>query len=1160
MTSWLKNIQGQIQDFAQDVLNEAVEDNVDADAEVAVLKQKLADAEIKLSSEQVKIAQLEARLIGLSDQANASEDSSENIKAKYKSILSLKEKEIVNLRNENDRLKEELLVMDPNIVEGRNKDEVEDGSVVQDLRKKLQKCKKELVEAKRALNERDNKDNMISKKELEEKIRELKDIHGREIAALMANHEENMDNLKNEYEELLNNQENINMYKEKINELEGKIENLEKEPFRVGDVNDQREEIQRLNEDNSNLREEISSLRIELEDRDKAIQELIDDNEVQQTALEAMKKHVENINKESLNKNKEIVETFEKNLLDKVHENEKLLIEMERAIMDKNLIEEQMEEIKKMHIDELEEMNKNIQDIMLRLEESEKMVRDAKMNYEVNKEMIEKNEYDSLLERYNNVLETLEEAHRVEEEEHVRRDELHSRCDKLNANLLLFQSNAQKQEDENKLLLGKLNELNREFDILRNGLERTKEIHRIDNLKWIEEKEELLNKLEELTTYNLNSNEKEIEVLREKLRLAQEEVENLKCIRLSPTHHSDGDSNNGWRRLGDDHHEIMSVKTGSEVESTGVNDNDTLIGGLNLEIQELKGINSDMQLKIDDLEKIIKEKEEELNKIDKSHGDEIQEINEELMKWKELAEALRVKYEESHKQEEYLTKKLNNLENESYGKANDELTMTISEIEDIRKQLTKLEEEKMKISDNESELKQEVELLKEELEEMRRKNQCNQEDFKNEKEIIEKNLNDSVTKIIELEQFLATKHAESQGYYNKIQELVHEIAVREELLKTKDSTYQNLHAQMCYLEEEKCKYQSELGRLKEHLLVIEEQTTADQIAAEDRETELRKKIQQLERIKMENKDSVVEIQDELNRKVNDLTTEIEMLKEHKSILEAELMAANGELKGANLNLVTLQNALQDLTADQEIDIKKYKDQISSFENEIKKLHLSIEDMNRIKQASDREKIELNEIIINLKKRLEERNQDINDLEMQLQDIHNEREKLSTMSHVSGHSSHADLSNFGVPSTYKIDDSTLRQLFLSYFLADDDKKPEIAILLSSILNYSAEDREKINNHAMVLSNQKRGWIASILLSPNSQSSGTSHHNTSLTEQFVRFLENESKVKKNSIAVSEMSNESKMAQLDMGITTPTTPLQNYPSTSPLTEVLKEKESNC
>uniref|UniRef100_A0A0N5B808 GRIP domain-containing protein n=1 Tax=Strongyloides papillosus TaxID=174720 RepID=A0A0N5B808_STREA len=1143
MNSWLKNIHGQIQEFAQDVLNEATVDSVDAEAEVTVLKQKLADAELRLSSEQVKIAQLEAKLIGLSDQANASEDSSENIKAKYKSILSLKEKEISNLKNENEKLKEELLVMEPS-TDFKGKDNINNSSIVQDLKTKLQKYKKELAEVKKVMISKENNDEMITKKELEDKIREIKEIHSAEIAALMMTQEQNLENLKNEYEEMLGNSSNVNndnKYKERVHELEEKIKTFESQSYRIGDFTDKNDEIiKKLEEDNDMLSENLVNLKSQLDNKEKIIQNLNDDNELQKTALEAMKKHLENINKESLDNIKELKDSFEKDLLNKVAENEKLLIEIQNTVQDKHLVEEKMEKMKETHISELNSMNERVQELLNRLEISEKIVQETKNRFDNDndcREMVDKNQYDILLEKYNGILLSLEQARRVGVEENERTNELHSRCDKLNASLLLFQANSQKQEEENKNLLQKLNDLSGDFDVLRNGLERTKEVHRLENLRWMEEKEELLKKLEDSTSISLKESTDEIEELREKLKSAQEEVDNLKRMRMSPVNHgkdSDGESNNGWRRLGDEHHEIMSVKTGSEVESTEVNDTEGIVAAMNVELQEQKVINNDLQLKVIDLERIISEKDKEISEKDETHNIEIEASNDELVKWKDLAETLRIKFEEAKKNENQLLEKVNMIESQINANNEKHPSMTADETESLKARLLELEEEKMKILDNESELKQEVELLKEELEEMRRKNQVNNEDFKNEKDAIQQSLNESAKKIIDLENFLASKHQESQNYYNKIQELIQELSNKDEVIRKQENSYKELHVQMCYLEEEKCKYQSELGRLKEHLVTVEEQTTAEQIAAEDRETELRRRINELEKIKLESTDNVAEVQDELNRKIHDLATEIEILKEHKNILENELLGKTGELEGANINLKTLQSALQDLTEDQEIEIRKYKDQINRLEDQIKNLHLTVDEVNKNKLALEAEQREFNGIIVELKKQLEDRNQDITDLEMQLQDIHNEKEKQSNLSHRSVHSSHGDLGSFNAPSSYKIDDNILRQLFLSYFLAEEDKKPEIAVLLSSILNYSSEDREKISNHAMALNNQKRGWIASILTSPN-QSSSTGQPtptNISLTEQFVRFLENESKVKKNSIAISEMNNERSEAQLDMG----------------------------
>lgn len=50
--------------------------------------------------------------------------------------------------------------------------------------------------------------------------------------------------------------------------------------------------------------------------------------------------------------------------------------------------------------------------------------------------------------------------------------------------------------------------------------------------------------------------------------------------------------------------------------------------------------------------------------------------------------------------------------------------------------------------------------------------------------------------------------------------------------------------------------------------------------------------------------------------------------------------------------------------------------------------------------------------------------------------------------------HAQLAVSSV-SSCTIDDQVLRQLFMSYFTADKDKQPEIAVLLASVLGYSQE---------------------------------------------------------------------------------------------------------
>lgn len=49
-------------------------------------------------------------------------------------------------------------------------------------------------------------------------------------------------------------------------------------------------------------------------------------------------------------------------------------------------------------------------------------------------------------------------------------------------------------------------------------------------------------------------------------------------------------------------------------------------------------------------------------------------------------------------------------------------------------------------------------------------------------------------------------------------------------------------------------------------------------------------------------------------------------------------------------------------------------------------------------------------------------------------------------------------------SYRIDDSTLRQLFLNYFNAEPAKRPDIAMLLASILEYPPDEMDKVSRDA------------------------------------------------------------------------------------------------
>lgn len=73
----------------------------------------------------------------------------------------------------------------------------------------------------------------------------------------------------------------------------------------------------------------------------------------------------------------------------------------------------------------------------------------------------------------------------------------------------------------------------------------------------------------------------------------------------------------------------------------------------------------------------------------------------------------------------------------------------------------------------------------------------------------------------------------------------------------------------------------------------------------------------------------------------------------------------------------------------------------------------------------------------------------------IDELENQLEESNPVSSTQSVTSLASGATHGTTSTYKIDDVTLRNLFLSYLTADRDKQPEIAIVMSSILGYTQD---------------------------------------------------------------------------------------------------------
>uniref|UniRef100_A0A0N5AYN0 GRIP domain-containing protein n=1 Tax=Syphacia muris TaxID=451379 RepID=A0A0N5AYN0_9BILA len=254
---------------------------------------------------------------------------------------------------------------------------------------------------------------------------------------------------------------------------------------------------------------------------------------------------------------------------------------------------------------------------------------------------------------------------------------------------------------------------------------------------------------------------------------------------------------------------------------------------------------------------------------------------------------------------------------------------------------------------------------------------------------------------------------------------------------------------------------SECERLRQHLLSMEESFTHEAIAAEERETELRSKIRQLELKTEETADNVISSSNAYE--VSILFYEINIVKDERDHLKKVFLEKSSAVEKSEKALDDLRKIIRDINADHDSQTADYESQISKLKTDIQVILFFF-----------------NLVVIALV---------IDELETQLDEK------------VQGSSNSADINGH-------IDDEILRQLFLSYFTAEQSKKPEIALLLTSILKYSPEvTHYRFSNLSRPFAKQNqqpasRGWFGF------GGSQKATQSGPSIAEQFISFLERES----------------------------------------------------
>lgn len=321
---------------------------------------------------------------------------------------------------------------------------------------------------------------------------------------------------------------------------------------------------------------------------------------------------------------------------------------------------------------------------------------------------------------------------------------------------------------------------------------------------------------------------------------------------------------------------------------------------------------------------------------------------------------------------------------------------------------------------------------------------------------------------------------------NRVQEL-------EVMLKHKDISYREIEA----------KASRELDRLRNHLMMTEENHTRDILEAQQREDALQKELDDLKQ--------------NLSKKAIILQDSSKQFQEHVVDLEEQL------------NVITAQRD------NQELDLSKCKERMNSDALAIYNLQSALEQLEKDKteqyeyltSVSQRKQLEFEERIHQLTEERQQAQatmaeaslavQGISKINLELQQKENElKVSKERMNELLAALKERDLqcNKMMEASDNKMDKSLIRNLLLKYFQAPEDKRSDIVQVIGGLLGLSHEEIQSIGTGAVP--SKVGGWISNVWgyatpkKPPPTPKTPVAKYdsNKSFSELFVKFLEHES----------------------------------------------------
>nr|XP_008163954.1 thyroid receptor-interacting protein 11 isoform X2 [Chrysemys picta bellii] len=324
-------------------------------------------------------------------------------------------------------------------------------------------------------------------------------------------------------------------------------------------------------------------------------------------------------------------------------------------------------------------------------------------------------------------------------------------------------------------------------------------------------------------------------------------------------------------------------------------------------------------------------------------------------------------------------------------------------------------------------------------------------------------------------------------------------------LKQKQMESSALQNEVQHLRDKEQRLNQELERLRNHLLEMEDSYTQEALAAEDRETKLRKKVMVLEEKLVSSSTAVENASHQASLQVESLQEQLNLVSRQRDETVLQLTMSQDQVKQYALSLANLQMVLEQFQQEEKAmysaELEKHQKQTAEWkkkaeklEGRVESLQESLEEANAALDAASRltEQLDLKEEQIeDLRKQGEIKQEMLEDAQNKLMNLINSTEG-------------------------KVDKVLMRNLFIGHFHTPKNKRHEVLRLMGSILGIKKEELDQLlSEDQKGVTRWMTGWLGgggagsksvpSTPIRPTNQSV----FNSSFSELFVKFLETESR---------------------------------------------------